>query len=94
MVAIAHLGRPTLKIPVLDLKAQYAALKGEMDAAVAQVLAGGQFILGPQVSALEQEMAAYCQAQFAWGVASGTDALRLALAALGVGPGDEVITTP
>jgi dTDP-4-amino-4,6-dideoxygalactose transaminase len=78
-------------IPMLDLKAQYAAIRGEIRAAIDQVLESQHFILGPQVKAFEQEMAAYCGAQHAVGVASGTDALILALHAAGAGPGDEVI---
>ena len=78
-------------IPMLDLRAQCAAIGGEVRAAVERVLASQQFILGPEVEAFEQEMAAYCETKFAVGVASGTDALILALYACGVGPGDEVI---
>lgn len=82
------------RTPVVDLKAQYAEIKDELAAAVSQALADGRFILGPNVTALETEIAAYCNTRYAVGVASGTDALHLALRALGVGPGDEVITTP
>jgi dTDP-4-amino-4,6-dideoxygalactose transaminase len=78
-------------IPMLDLKAQYATIREEIAAAIQQVLDSQHFILGPQVKAFEEEMAAYCGARFAVGVASGTDALTLALYACGVGPGDEVI---
>lgn len=81
-------------INVLDLKAQYLALKTELDRAVLDVMASGHFILGENVQALEKEIAAYCGCQYGIGVASGTDALRLAFAALDIGPGDEVITTP
>jgi len=81
-------------IPVVDLKAQYLEIKDELTAVVNRTLADGRFILGPNVAALEAEIAAYCGTRFAVGVASGTDALHLALRALGVGPGDEVITTP
>lgn len=78
-------------IPMLDLKAQYAAIRDEIRAAIDGVLESQQFILGPNVAALESEIAAYCGSKFAVGVASGTDALILALHALGVGRGDEVI---
>lgn len=76
---------------MLDLKAQYAGIRDEIRAAIDQVLESQHFILGPQVKAFEEEMAAYCGTRFAVGVASGTDALILALHACGVGPGDEVI---
>jgi len=80
-------------IPLVDLRAQYHHLKAEIDAAIAAVLERGQFVLGPEVDAFESEMAAYCGTRHAIGVASGTDALELALRACGIGPGDEVITT-
>ncbi|MGQ9586669.1 MAG: DegT/DnrJ/EryC1/StrS family aminotransferase [Anaerolineae bacterium] len=83
-----------MSISVLDLRTQYALLREEIDEAVGRVLASGQFILASEVAAFEKEIADFCGTRFAWGVASGTDALRLTLAALGVGPGDEVITTP
>jgi len=82
----------TNAIPLVDLKSAYARLRAEIDAATARVLAGGWYILGPEVSAFEAEFAAYLGAGHAVGVASGTDAVLLALRALGVGPGDEVIT--
>lgn len=81
-------------IPVVDLKAQYLEIKEELESAVGETLAQGRFILGPQVDKLEKAIASYCGGAFAVGVASGTDALQLALLALGIGPGDEVITTP
>src|SRR5262249_7854066 len=81
-------------IPVLDLKAQYRAIEREIEGALKDVLASTEFVLGPQVNRLEQQLAAYCDCRHAVGVASGTDALRLAMTALGIGPGDEVITTP
>lgn len=81
-------------IPALDLVAQYAALEHEIDDAIKKVLRGGAFILGETVAAFERNLASYCGMRHALGVASGSDALRLALLACGVGPGDEVITTP
>jgi dTDP-4-amino-4,6-dideoxygalactose transaminase len=80
-------------IPLVDLKAQYRSIKGEVDAAVAAVLEGGHFILGPEVEAFEREFSAYCDTAHTVGVNSGTSALHLALLAAGVGEGDEVITT-
>jgi dTDP-4-amino-4,6-dideoxygalactose transaminase len=79
---------------MVDLKRQYRELKSEIDAAVLSVLESSRFILGPNVAALEEEIAAFHGVSRAVGVASGTDALLLALRACGVGPGDEVITTP
>jgi dTDP-4-amino-4,6-dideoxygalactose transaminase len=83
-----------VKVPFLDLKAQDAAIGGEVRAAIAEVLASQQFILGPTVERFEAAMAAYCGVPHAVGVASGTDALLLALAALGTRPGRAVVTTP
>ncbi len=80
-----------MKIPLLDLVAQYHSIKDELDQAVLDVFESGRFILGPNVTALEQEIAAYIGVKHAIGVASGTDALIIALRALGVGSGDEVI---
>jgi len=82
-----------MNVPLLDLKAQYKNLKNEIDEAVARVLNHCGFILGPEVKQLEKDLADYCQTKYAVGVASGTDALLLALRAVGVGEGDEVITT-
>ncbi|HQE99079.1 MAG TPA: DegT/DnrJ/EryC1/StrS family aminotransferase [Anaerolineae bacterium] len=79
-------------ILAFDLQRQYAALKTEVDAAIAGVLARGTFILGPEVVAFEREFAAYCGVAHAVGVGSGTEALHLALRACHIGPGDEVIT--
>ena len=87
--------RPVLlKVPLLDLKPQYQALKSEIDAAIAQVCASQMFILGPAVTELERHLAEYSQAKFAIGLSSGTDALLIALMALDIGQGDEVITSP
>ena len=79
-------------IPFIDLTRQHAALRAELLAATARVLDSSQFVLGAEGRALEQELAAVCGVPWALGVASGTDALRLTLTALGVGPGHEVIT--
>jgi dTDP-4-amino-4,6-dideoxygalactose transaminase len=81
-------------IPFVDLKAQYAGIKHEVDAAIQGVLESCQFTLGSEVAAFEQEFAAYCQSQHGIGVNTGTSALHLALLAANVGPGDEVITVP
>lgn len=83
-----------LKIPLLDLSAQYRSIAPSVMGRVEAVIESQQFILGPEVSLAEEEIAQYCGVDFAVGVASGTDALILTLQALGVGPGDEVITTP
>lgn len=81
-------------IPMVDLKLQYHILKEEIDAAVLNALESTQFILGPNVTALEQEAAEYLGVPATVACASGTDALHLAVVAAGIGPGDEVITTP
>lgn len=85
---------PDRKLPTLDLKRNYARVREEIREAVDRVLESQHFILGPEVKKLEGEIAAYLGVPQAVGCASGTDALVLALMALGVGPGDEVITTP
>lgn len=83
-----------MKVPLLDLQAQYATIREEMRAAIDRVCDVQRFILGPEVAALEEEIARFCGARHAIGVSSGTDALLMALMALGIGPGDEVLTTP
>src|SRR5271166_1387541 len=83
-----------IKVPFLDLKAQYRSIKPEIDATVAGVLENCQFVLGPEVSGFEQDFAAYCGTSECIAVNSGTSALHLSLLAAGVGPGDEVITVP
>lgn len=82
-----------MNVPILDLKAQYASIKNEIRQAVDEVLESQHFILGPRVTKLEEEIAAYSHCRYALGVSSGTDAILLALMALGVGRGDTVITT-
>ncbi len=81
-------------VPLLDLKAQFATIKDEVMAAVADVFESQYFILGPSVTRCEELIAEYCRCKHAIGVSSGSDALLIALMAEGVGPGDEVITTP
>jgi dTDP-4-amino-4,6-dideoxygalactose transaminase len=83
-----------VRIPLLDLKAQYHSIKPEIDAAIARVLESGHFVLGADVAAFEEEFAAYCGTTECIALNSGTSALHLALLAAGVGPGDEVITVP
>ena len=81
-------------VPLLDLKAQHEPLHKEVMAAIEQTFRSQAFILGPEVSKLEERVASYCHTSHGIGVSSGTDALLIALMAIGVGPGDEVITTP
>lgn len=81
-------------IPFLDLPSEYRELRPEIDAAIARVIDSAQFVLGHEVSAFEEEFAAFCNTPYAVGVNSGTSALHLALLAAGIGPGDEVITSP
>jgi dTDP-4-amino-4,6-dideoxygalactose transaminase len=83
-----------MKVPFLDLKAQYGSIQDEVNAAMRQVVEKTAFAGGPFVETFEREFASFCQCQHAVGVGSGTDALWLALLGLGVGPGDEVITVP
>jgi dTDP-4-amino-4,6-dideoxygalactose transaminase len=83
-----------LKVPFLDLQAHHRPLRAELDAAIAAVLDSCAFAGGPFVAKFEQEFAAFCGARYALGVGNGTDALWLSLLALGVGPGDEVVTVP
>ncbi len=82
------------KIPSLDLKKHHEPIKDEIYEAIRRVVESNHFIMGPEVTAFESELAQYCQSKHALGVSSGSDALLIALMALEVGPGDEVITTP
>ena len=81
-----------MNVPLLDLRAQFQTIRGEVMAAVESVFESQHFILGPEVESFEQATAEYCQVKHAIGCGSGSDALLLALMALGVGPGDEVVT--
>jgi dTDP-4-amino-4,6-dideoxygalactose transaminase len=83
-----------MQVPLLDLKVQYAPLRAEIEAAIREVCDEQRFVLGPRVAELEAKVAEYSQTKHGLGLSSGTDALLLALMALDVGPGDEVITTP
>jgi dTDP-4-amino-4,6-dideoxygalactose transaminase len=82
-----------MQIKYLDLQAQYHSIKPEIDAAIQNVLESSTFVLGPSVAEFEKNFAAYCETGFCAGVNSGTSAVLLALRALGIGPGDEVVTT-
>lgn len=84
----------TISVPLLDLKAQYEQIRDEVEAAIQSVLESQRFILGPEVEALEEEIATYSQCEYGIGVSSGTDALLISLMAIDLKPGDEVITTP
>jgi dTDP-4-amino-4,6-dideoxygalactose transaminase len=83
-----------VKVPYLDLKAQYHGIKPEIDAAITGILESGQFVLGSEVASFEREFAAYCGSSECVALNSGTSALHLALLCAGIGPGDEVITVP
>lgn len=83
-----------MKIPLLDLKGQYGSIRAEVDETIKKVIDAQDFILGEEVASLEKEVADYCGTKYGVGLASGTDALVLSLKALGIGSGDEVITTP
>jgi dTDP-4-amino-4,6-dideoxygalactose transaminase len=92
--SVAELAEKQRPVAFLDLKAQFAPIRDEIFSVVARVLESQQFIMGPEVVALESEIAKFVGCEFALGCASGSDALLLTLMAYGVGPGDEVVTTP
>lgn len=83
-----------MSIPLIDFKAQYASLKDEIDAAIGDVMSRASFVQRQEVAMLEREFADYCGVAEAIGVSSGLEAIQLSLVALGIGTGDEVITTP
>ena len=83
-----------MDVPLLDLRAQFATIRSEVMRAIEAVMESQRFINGPEVQELEERIAAYCGCEVAVGVSSGTDALLVSLMSLGIGPGDEVITTP
>lgn len=85
--------KSTMKVPLLDLTRQYLSIKAEIDEAIQKVLDHGRFIMGPELGELEERLAEYCDVSSGIGVASGTDALLLSLRAIGVEPGNEVITS-
>lgn len=87
-------GAASEPIPAEDLTRQFEYIGNEVRGAIERVLPGGRYVLGPELAAFEQEYAAFCGTRYAIGVSNGTDALQLALAACGIGPGDEVITVP
>jgi dTDP-4-amino-4,6-dideoxygalactose transaminase len=94
MAPASRIAPAVKQIPLLNLEAQHRPIREEILAAVARVIDSQQFILGEEVRKLEEEIAGYCRTKYAIGCASGSDALFLALLALGIGPGDEVLTTP
>lgn len=83
-----------MKVPLIDLPRQYRSLKDEIDSGIMEVVESGRFIMGPWVAEIEKEISGLMGAKYGMGVASGTDALEVALRAIDLGPGDEVITTP
>src|SRR5215472_6029553 len=94
MAVTSSRSQPAMQVPLLDLKPQYEPLASAIQAAIERVCASQHFILGPAVRELEASVATYCQCRHGVGVSSGTDALLLALMALGIGAGDAVVTSP
>ena len=94
MRARQHTKKALMQVPMLDLKAQYAAIRDEVMLAISEVCESQSFALGPAVAEFEEKIAAYCASKHAIGISSGTDALLVVLMALEIKPGDEVITTP
>src|SRR5215472_17227517 len=94
MAVTSSRSQPAMQVPLLDLKPQYEPLASAIQAAIERVCASQHFILGPAVRELEASVATYCQCRHGIGVSSGTDALLLALMALGIGAGDAVVTSP
>jgi len=94
MASLNFMSKAKIPVPLLDLKPQYQALKAELDEAVRGVVESQYFILGPEVDCFEHGLADYCGVEHAVGVSSGTDALVVAMMALGIGAGDEVLTSP
>jgi dTDP-4-amino-4,6-dideoxygalactose transaminase len=92
--AISSAPKIPVPVPLVDLKAQFITIEAEVRLAIDRVLESQHFILGPEVEALEREIAKYCQCEYAIGVSSGTDAILISLMVIGVEPGDEIITTP
>jgi len=85
---------PATSLPLIDLHAQHASIRDELDTAIARVLAHGQFVQGPEIAQFEAAFAAHCDVGHCIGASNGTTAIELVLRAIGIGPGDEVITTP
>jgi dTDP-4-amino-4,6-dideoxygalactose transaminase len=83
-----------MTVPLLDLHAQHASIQAQLDQAIARVLAHGKFVQGPEVAAFEDAFATYCGVRYCIGTSNGTTAIELVLRAAGIGPGDEVVTTP